>query len=111
VGLTVVTRLPTLSEAQIAAGALRSAGIHATVFDTNFGGVEAPVIEALGGYRIMAPEDEAVSARQILRILQEGPGLGEPDEYPEKDEVSPWAYERPTWWRRWLDGLRSRFAR
>jgi hypothetical protein len=101
VGLVVVTRLPSLVEAQIATGALRSAGIDAQVFDANFGGVEAPVIEALGGFRIMAPEEEAATARQILRTLQAGPGLGEPDEYPEPDRPSPWARRAP-WWRRWL---------
>jgi hypothetical protein len=109
--LAVVARLPTLVEAQIAAGALRSAGIHAEVFDANFGGVEAPVIEALGGYRIMAPEDEVANARELLKILQAGPGLGEPDEYPEKDEapVSPWR-ETPGLWRRWLGAIRARFT-
>jgi hypothetical protein len=109
-GLVVVTRLPTLVEAQIATGALRSAGINAQVFDANFGGVEAPVIEALGGFRIMAPEDEVASAREILKILQTGPGLGEPDEYPEKNEpVSPWLAAPPVW-RRWLDAIRTRFS-
>jgi hypothetical protein len=100
-GLALVTRIPSLVEAQIAAGALRSAGIAAEVFDANFGGVEAPVIEALGGFRIMAPADEAATARQILRAQQAGPGLGEPDEYPEKDAASPWP-RRPPAWRRWL---------
>jgi Putative prokaryotic signal transducing protein len=84
-GLALVTRMPSWVEAQIAAGALRSAGIAAEVFDGNFGQVEAPVIESLGGFRIMAPEEEAASARQILKTLQSGPGLGEPDEY------GPWS--------------------
>ncbi len=109
--LAVVARLPTLVEAQIAAGALRSAGICAEVFDANFGGVEAPVIEALGGYRIMAPEDEAATARQILKILQAGPGLGEPDEYPEtEDPVSPWSNHRLPYWRRFLAAVRRVFG-
>ena len=68
-GLALVTRIPGLVEAQIAAGALRSAGIRAEVFDANFGGMEAPVIEGLGGYRIMAPEGEAVAARDVLKLL------------------------------------------
>ena len=82
--LAVVTRIPSLAEAQIAAGALRSAGIAAEVFDTGFGAMESPVIEGLGGYRIMAPEEEARDARQILRELKAGPGLGEPE------DVAPW---------------------
>ena len=57
-GLALVTRIPNLMEAHIAAGALRSAGIAAEVFDGNFGAIEAPVIEGLGGYRLMAPEEE-----------------------------------------------------
>ena len=83
-GLAVVIRIPSLAEAQIAAGALRSAGIAAEVFDTGFGAIESPVIEGLGGYRIMAPEEQARDARQILRELRAGPGLGEPE------DVAPW---------------------
>ncbi len=83
-GLALVTRIPTLVEAQIAAGALRSAGIQAEVADSNFGQTAAPVIEGLGGYRIMAPEAQAGDARQVLKLLRAGPGLGEPD------DVAPW---------------------
>ena len=85
-GLALVTRIPSLVEAQIAAGALRSAGIRAEVFDASFGGMEAPVIEGLGGYRIMAPEDQAIEARQLLRALRAGPGLAAPEE-----ETRPWS--------------------
>ena len=84
-GLAIVTRIPSYAEAQIAAGALRSAGIAAEVFDGNFGQVEAPVIQSLGGFRIMAPEDQVVAARDVLRALRASPGLGEPD------EQGPWA--------------------
>jgi hypothetical protein len=84
-GLALVTRLPSLVEAQIAAGALRSAGIRAEVFDASFGGMEAPVIEGLGGYRIMAPEEQAIEARQLLRAIRAGPGLAAPD------EARPWS--------------------
>ena len=103
-GLAIVARMPSLVEAQIAAGALRSAGVAAEVFDANFGQIEAPVIEALGGFRIMAPEGECAEAREILRALQNGPGLGEPDEY------SPWA-NPPRFvpgWRRWLSAFFAR---
>ena len=88
-GLALVMRLPTLVEAQIATGALRSAGFNAQVFDANFGGMEAPVIEGLGGYRIMAPENEVAAARETLRALRSNPGLGEPEEY------GPWAAPAP----------------
>jgi hypothetical protein len=89
-GLAVVTRIPSYVEAQIAAGALRSAGIAAEVFDGNFGQVEAPVIQSLGGFRIMAPEEEVAAARDVLRSLRAGPGLGEPD------EDGPWASPAPS---------------
>jgi hypothetical protein len=75
VGLALVTRIPSLAEAQIAAGALRSGGIEAVVFDAAFGGMEAPVIEGLGGYRIMAPEEDVAEARASLKALRSNPGL------------------------------------
>jgi hypothetical protein len=80
VALALVTRIPSLVEAQIAAGALRSAGIAAEVFDVGFGGVDAPVIEGLGGYRLMAPEEDVRAARETLRALRTSPGLGEPED-------------------------------
>jgi Putative prokaryotic signal transducing protein len=84
-GLALVTRIPGLVEAQIAAGALRSAGIQAEVFDASFGGIEAPVIEGLGGYRIMAPEGQVAAARDALKLLRASPGLGEPE------DNAPWS--------------------
>jgi len=88
VSLAVVTRIPSLAEAQIAAGALRSGGIQAVVFDTAFGGMEAPVIEGLGGYRLMAPEEEVVEARASLKALRSSAGLAL-DDYE-----SPWETSR-----------------
>jgi len=74
VGLALVTRIPSLAEAQIAAGALRSGGIEAVVFDGTFGGMEAPVIEGLGGYRLMAPEEDvAETTRRGARPARVGP--------------------------------------
>jgi hypothetical protein len=87
VALAVVTRIPSLSEAQIAVGALRSGGIDAQLFDGNFGAMESPVIEGLGGFRIMAPEDQVAAARDVLKLLRASPGLGEPD------EMGPWAMQ------------------
>jgi hypothetical protein len=87
VALAVVTRIPNLAEAQIAVGALRSGGIDAELFDGNFGTTEAPVIEGLGGFRIMAPDHQVADAREALRLLRASPGLGEPD------ELGPWAMQ------------------
>ena len=99
-GLAVVTRIPNLAEAQIAVGALRSGGIDAELFDGNFGTTEAPVIEGLGGFRIMAPEHQVADAREVLRLLRASPGLGEPD------EMGPWAMQARDGARRRGRGLR-----
>jgi hypothetical protein len=82
VGLALVTRIPNLMEAHIAVGALRSAGIAAVLFDGNFGAVEAPVIEGLGGYRVMAPQEEVAEARATLKALRTSPGLSTGDDEP-----------------------------
>jgi len=91
VGLALVTRIPSLMEAHIAAGALRSAGIAAEVFDGSFGAMEAPVIEGLGGYRLMAPEEEVAAARETLKAIRAGPGLASTDDEPS----SPWTPPAP----------------
>jgi len=94
VGLALVTRIPSLAEAQIAAGALRSGGIEAVVFDSTFGGMEAPVIEGLGGYRLMAPEEDVAEARASLKALRSNPGLAL------DEDDSPWGSPsagRPRW--------------
>ena len=49
--------------------------------------MESPVIEGLGGFRIMAPEDQVAAARDVLKALRASPGLGEPD------EMGPWAMQ------------------
>ena len=81
-GLALVTRIPNLMEAHIAVGALRSAGIAAEVFDASFGAMEAPVIEGLGGYRVMAPEEQVADARDALRVLRASPGLSTGEDEP-----------------------------
>ena len=83
-GLALVTRIPNLMEAHIVVGALRSAGIAAELFDGNFGAMEAPVIEGLGGYRVMAPEEEVGDARDALKVLRASPGLST------GEDESPW---------------------
>jgi hypothetical protein len=100
VALAVVTRIPNLAEAQIAVGALRSGGIDAELFDGNFGNTESPVIEGLGGFRIMAPEHQIADAREVLRLLRASPGLGEPD------EMGPWAMQARDGARRRGRGMR-----
>lgn len=84
--LAVVTRIPSLMEAHIAVGALRSAGIDAQLFDGAFGALESPVIESLGGFRIMAPEAQVAAARETLQALRAAPPLPT----GEDDEMRPW---------------------
>ena len=88
-GLALVTRIPNLMEAHIAAGALRSAGIAAEVFDGNFGAMEAPVIEGLGGYRLMAPQEQVAEARETLKALRASPGLSTGEEEPPWGALPP----------------------
>ena len=83
--LAIVTRIPTLMEAQIAVAALRAYGIDAQLFDGNFGTMESPVIEALGGFRVMAPEAQVEAARDTLQALRANPAPVDPD------EAGPWA--------------------
>jgi len=94
VALAFVTRIPNLGEAQVAAGALRSAGIRAEVFDVTFGGMEAPVIESLGGYRLMAPEEDVGAARDLLKQLRSTPAPLDPE------DAGPWAEPAPAMGRR-----------
>ena len=86
-GLALVIRIPNLQEAHIAAGALRAGGIRAEVFDAAFGGMEAPVIESLGGYRVMAPAEQVALARDTLRALRANPVPRDADDGPPE----PWA--------------------
>ncbi|HEY1753230.1 MAG TPA: hypothetical protein VGG29_18380 [Caulobacteraceae bacterium] len=90
-GLAVITRIPRLVEAQIAVGALRASGIDAELFDGSFGATESPVIEGLGGYRLMAPEDQVAEARETLKALRASPGLPLPDDEP------PWGAAMPSY--------------
>ena len=102
-GLALVTRIPSLSEAHIAAGALRSAGIAAEVFDASFGAMEAPVIEGLGGYRVMAPEEDVADARAALKWLRSMPRLssGE-DEGPWGDVPATTSFAARRTGMRWI---------
>ncbi len=65
--LALVSAFPSLSEAQIACSALVAAGFDAQLFDENFGRVMA--IDLVGGFRVMAPDDEAQRAQRYLEEL------------------------------------------
>ncbi len=67
--LTVVATYPNLQEAQIAAGALQSGGLHAQVMDLHFGSVMWTDQFALQGFRVAVHEDEADDAVAYLSRL------------------------------------------
>ena len=64
--LVEVKRFASLPEAHIAAGLLRSVGIDASVCDTHYGAVFWMEQQALGGFRLTAPEDDVHDARAML---------------------------------------------
>jgi len=69
-GLGVVSRFSTLVEAEVACGALRSAGFHAEVFDHFFGTMRWIEQIALGGYRLVVPGQELTEAVDRLTDAQ-----------------------------------------
>ncbi len=70
--VSVVAAFPSLSEAQIACGALRAAGFDAQLFDENFGRVLA--IDLVGGFRVVAPDRERIAAQRLLAELRRDGG-------------------------------------
>jgi hypothetical protein len=77
--LAEVKRFASLQEAQIAAGMLRSTGIDASVCDEHYGTVMWIEQQALGGFRLTAPEQDVQDARSLLRQDARTP---EPDDEP-----------------------------
>ena len=78
--LVEVKRFASLPEAHIAAGLLRSVGIDASVCDTHYGAVFWMEQQALGGFRLTAPEDDVQDARAML---------GQNARTPEPDDEAP----------------------
>ena len=78
-----IGRFHDLHEAELAAALLRSAGIRAEVADHHLIGVDPLMQRAVGGLRVMAPDDEAADARAILARVQAGEFVSdEPDDLP-----------------------------
>ena len=65
--LAVAATFSSLSEAQIAAGALRASGFDAQVFDDNFGTMMWMDQVAIGGFRVIVPEAEQADSAAFLR--------------------------------------------
>jgi hypothetical protein len=91
-GMTVVATFMNLPEAQIAAGALASGGLHPLVMDQGWGSVVWIEQAALQGFRLAVPSEEAADAVAFFRAL---PPLRKPLARPR----SPIAIARSNWWR------------
>ncbi len=73
-GLRVAAKFSSLVEARVACGALQAAGFDAQLFDQNFGSVMWVDQVAIGGFRVMVPEEEVADAAAfLLDIRQSAP--------------------------------------
>ncbi|MDB5468807.1 MAG: hypothetical protein JWR84_367 [Caulobacter sp.] len=82
-GLAVVARFYDLNEATIAASVLRSAGLSPQVFDDHWASMNWMARSALGGFRVLLPQDELAAGVELLRSLPE------PEPLPEEDAIVP----------------------
>lgn len=64
--LVEIARFDDLQEAQIAAGALRGAGLTPLLQNEQWGSVAFFMQRAMGGFRIWTPEEEAADARALI---------------------------------------------
>lgn len=88
-GLVTASRFATISEAHIAAGALRCHGLTAEVFDTQLGQTDWLIQTALGGFRLVVAEADLEVARRIV-------GSARAAAPPPVDRSAPVI----AWWRR-----------
>ena len=96
--LVVLRRYTNLPEAHAAAGALRAAGLHPSVFDETTGSVMPLQQLYLAGYRLGVPEEEMSLAAEVLGAARAPEALAYDDE-DEEDYEPPAAPPRWTgWW-------------
>lgn len=79
--LVVIARYYDLNEATIATSALRSAGLSPQLFDDHWASMNWMARSALGGFRVLLPEDELAVGVEMLR------NLPEPEPLPEEDAI------------------------
>lgn len=79
--LVVIARYYDLNEATIATSALRSAGLSPQLFDDHWASINWMARSALGGFRVLLPEDELAVGVEMLR------NLPEPEPLPEEDAI------------------------
>ncbi len=65
-GLSVVARFSSLAEAEVAGSALQAAGFYVHLFDTIFGRLFWTDQVAIGGFRVMVPEEQIADATAYL---------------------------------------------
>lgn len=80
--LVEAARFHTLSEAQVAASVLRSAGIVASIADAHYGSVFWIEQRALGGYRLSVADEDLADTIDILRSPPPVEPLDEPPAEP-----------------------------
>ncbi len=85
--LVEVARFHTLSEAEIAASLLRSAGITASIADAHYGSVFWLEQKALGGFRLSVGEADLADSLDILRHRPAAEPLAEDDVIPPSIEA------------------------
>jgi hypothetical protein len=73
VKIVEVARFASFSEALVAAGALRSAGLHAETWDTHLNANYFILQQAFGGVRVVVPSAEQAEARELLQALWTAP--------------------------------------
>ena len=74
--LVAIASYPSEPEAEMAKGALESAGIESMILGDSAGGMEPSVAFAHGGYQILVKEADVETAKEMLepRELPEEPG-------------------------------------
>ncbi|MBW8816276.1 MAG: hypothetical protein JF588_22895 [Caulobacterales bacterium] len=81
--LVQIARIFDLGEAQVAAAALRASGIAAHLQNEHLAQANPLLQNAVGGFAIWAPEEDAADARAFLRAHRR------PPPQPAEDAVSP----------------------
>jgi len=92
-GMTVVATFMNLPEAQVAASALESGGLHPLVMDQAFGFGLWAEQAALQGFRLAVPTDEVADAVGFFRALPPAPSR------PRQRRGSTAAFIKSSWWR------------
>ena len=68
--LVVVGAFGTAPEAELAKGALQTAGIDAMIRADSVGGMRPHVAWASGGYKVLVREEDEEAAREVLRPVE-----------------------------------------